>query len=207
MADNYERTRNEMRSEFLRYDQSAMLRRFPLDYDEDYISLPFLGMPCRVGRKTGIVELMREDQYEEADFSLSMTVYDLLCNAKEGCRLSGRFVPHHGLKVQGSDVNVNAGFFKKDTSYYVGKSDALKKAFARLGESCDYAGDEAVLLHPFPFLPMILQFWEEDEEFPPTLKAMFDENILDYMHFETTFYMLGAVTGEIRRRMELFLPR
>lgn len=201
MANNYERTRNEMRGEFLKYDQSAMLRRFPLEYDEDYISLPFLGMPCRIGRKTGIVELNEE----EADFSLSMTVYDLLCNAKDGCHLSGHFVPHHGLRVQGSGVNSDAGFFKNDAGFYEGRTEALEKALAELGEPFDIAGDVAALLHPFPFVPMTVQFWEADEEFPPSLKFMFDENILDYMHFETTFYMLGAVTGEIRKRMKKWL--
>ena len=201
MADNYERTRNEMRDEFLRYDQSAMLRRFPLKYDGEYIYLPFLGMPCRIGRHTGIVEL----NGEEAGFNLSMTVYDLLCNAKDGCHLSGRFVPHHGLRVQGSAVNSAAGFFRNDGSYYDGKTEALEKALMELGEPCPMAGDVTAKLWPFPFVPLTVQFWEADEEFPPTLKFMFDENILDYMHFETTFYMLGAVTGEIRKRMQQWL--
>ncbi|MBQ0133990.1 MAG: DUF3786 domain-containing protein [Clostridiales bacterium] len=200
MADNYERTRNEMRSEFLKYDQSAMLRKLPLEADEDYIYLSYLGMPCRVGRRTGIVELKREE-YEEADFSLSMTVYDLLCYAKEGCCLSGRFVPHTGLKVQGSGVNVNAGFFKNDNSALQGKGEALRRVLSELGELTELSADVAAILHPFPFLPLMVQFWDGDEEFPPTLKFMFDENILDYMHFETTFYFLGSIRSEIRKRL------
>ena len=198
MADNYERTRNEMRSEFLKYDQEPMLRRFPLQWDEEYIDLPFLGMPCRIGRKTGVVEL----KGKEADFGLSMTVYDLLCYAKDGCHLSGRFVPHHGLRVQGSAVNANAGFFNNDASSLDGRTEALRRALSELGELNELPGDVAATLYPFPFLPMTVQFWDSDEEFPAQLKYMFDENILDYMHFETTFYMLGAVNAEIRKRME-----
>lgn len=201
MADNYERTRNEMRSEFLKYDQSAMLRRLPVTWDEEYIDLPFLGMPCRIGRKTGVVEF----NGEEAGFGLSMTVYDLLCNSKDGCRLSGRFVPHHALKVQGSGVNANAGFFKNDAESLAGRTEELRRALAELGELNGLPGDVAATLYPFPFLPMTVQFWDSDEEFPAQLKFMFDENILDYMHFETTFYMLGAVNAEIRSRMKKIL--
>ena len=74
-----------------------------------------------------------------------------------------------------------------------------------LGEPCDLAGDVTAMLWPFPFVPITVQFWEADEEFPATLKFMFDENILDYMHFETTFYMLGAVTREIKKRTQQWL--
>ncbi len=54
---------------------------------------------------------------------------------------------------------------------------------------------------PFSFLPVILQFWEGDEEFPANLKFMFDENILQYIHYETIFYLLEHVTGRIQETM------
>lgn len=59
----------------------------------------------------------------------------------------------------------------------------------------------AVKLYPFSFLPVILQFWEGDEEFPANLKFMFDENILQYIHYETIFYLLEHVTGRIQETM------
>ena len=42
-----------------------------------------------------------------------------------------------------------------------------------------------------PFLPLVFQFWESDEEFPPVLKFMWDENVLDYLRFETLYYVMG----------------
>ncbi len=59
-------------------------------------------------------------------------------------------------------------------------------------------GDVAAVLWAFPFLPVTFQYWEGDDEFPPSLKFMYDENILDYMHFETVFFM----TAHILKRME-----
>ena len=32
---------------------------------------------------------------------------------------------------------------------------------------------------------------ESDEEFPPVLKFMWDENVLDYLRFETLYYVMG----------------
>lgn len=63
-------------------------------------------------------------------------------------------------------------------------------------------GDAAFLLYPFSFLPITLQYWEADEEFPANLKFMFDENILSYMHFETTFFMVSHLLGRVRELME-----
>ena len=37
-------------------------------------------------------------------------------------------------------------------------------------------------------MPVILQFWDADEEFDAALKIMWDTNTLDFMRFETTFY-------------------
>lgn len=45
----------------------------------------------------------------------------------------------------------------------------------------------------FEFLPLIVQYWDADEEFPAVLKFMADENIQDFMHFETVMFMLGHV--------------
>lgn len=34
------------------------------------------------------------------------------------------------------------------------------------------------------FLPLILLFWDSDEDFPASLQILVDENILDYMHYK-----------------------
>ena len=57
-----------------------------------------------------------------------------------------------------------------------------------------------------PFLPVVLQFWDADEEFDAVLKLMWDEHILDYMHYETTYFaavhLLERVVEEIKREQE-----
>ena len=54
----------------------------------------------------------------------------------------------------------------------------------------------------FPFLPLVLQFWDSDEEFGPVVKIMWDENVLRYMHYETTFYAVSHLWRRLAEEME-----
>ena len=49
---------------------------------------------------------------------------------------------------------------------------------------------------------MMLQFWNSDEEFPANLKIMWDENILDYIHFETAQFVAFHVLHRIEEIMD-----
>ena len=130
-----------------------------------------------------------------------MTIYDVLCYSKDSCSLSGKFCSINMLKgiVKANPPGVNC--FDKTADSFNGKVAALEKACGSFGEKTDLKGDVAVKLYPFSFLPVILQFWEGDEEFPANLKFMFDENILQYIHYETIFYLLEHVTGRIQETM------
>ncbi len=44
------------------------------------------------------------------------------------------------------------------------------------------------IINLFEFLPVMIIFYEEDCDFPAEFKILWDENTLDYMHYETTFY-------------------
>ena len=97
---NYEIMRNQMRGEFTKYDQQKMIDKFQLHYDSDYLYITFVGRANRIDRHTGVVE-WSEDGLEtthEADYNASMTIYDVLCWSKDGCKLSGKFCPSKMLK-------------------------------------------------------------------------------------------------------------
>ena len=81
MATNYEITRNQMRGEFVKYDQENMIRKFSLRNDASYIYINFMSREYRIDRKTGVVEWSENDfsTSVEADFNESMTIYDILC--------------------------------------------------------------------------------------------------------------------------------
>lgn len=54
----------------------------------------------------------------------------------------------------------------------------------------------------FPFLPVIVRFWESDEEFPASLQILTDKNMLDYMHYETVMFALSHLMSRLKEEMD-----
>ena len=55
----------------------------------------------------------------------------------------------------------------------------------------------------FDFLPVIVQFWASDDEFPPVFKLMWDENALSFLRFETVCYAARYLTSRLQSYMGL----
>ena len=62
-------------------------------------------------------------------------------------------------------------------------------------------GDVAFELELFPFLPVIIRFWEADDEFPANLQILVDRNILDYMHYETLMFALTHLFHRLKEEI------
>lgn len=201
---NYELTRNRTRSLFLQYEQEPFIRKFSLESDEDYIYIEFAKRPYRIHRHTGVAE-WSEDHFQtavEADFNESLTIYDVLCYSKEHLSLSGSFCPVNQLPGAISFSSLGNEFYQSFANSLNGRTDELLKACCLLGKPMELPGDVAAVLYPFSFLPVTLQYWEGDQEFPASIKFMFDKNTLDYMHFETTFYMVSHLVKRLKELME-----
>ena len=67
---------------------------------------------------------------------------------------------------------------------------------------CMGSGDVAYQLELFSFLPVILRFWESDDEFPASLQVLVDRNILEYMHYETVMFAIGHLLERVEEEME-----
>ena len=89
-SSNYEIMRERMAQAFLQYDQAHMIRKFALAHDENYLYLDLLAQKHRICRLTGAVTWSEDGFRTEkaADYHAAMTIYDVLCGAKEHCRLS-----------------------------------------------------------------------------------------------------------------------
>lgn len=200
---NYEITRNLMRDEFTKYDQDEMIRKYDLEHDGDYLYIDFILHRYRIGRADGVVE-WSDDGFEhavEADFNESMTLYDLLCYGKEDRSLSGNFCMVNMLKGVVQSSGLGNSLYQKAADEFSGRTSELRKALAQMGELMNIKGDVAANIYPFSFFPMIVQFWDADEEFPANLKFMFDENVLQYMHYETLYYLMGHLIRRIKELM------
>lgn len=88
-----------MEGAFLRYDQEQMIRRFLLKSDALICRLRFVGREYRIDRRSGAVQQVRAAGAREADYNEAMTIYDVLCYAKEGCHPAGTFVNINNLSM------------------------------------------------------------------------------------------------------------
>lgn len=201
-VSNYDKTRNSMEKKFLEYDQNHMIDKFSLKYSEKYLFINFLSMEYRIDRTEGKVEYFSEMEksWLHADYNVSMTIFDVLCYSKPDCKPAGNFVSLNALKGLMVASAPGADMFAKEAALFADKCLQLKTACEKLGGITEKVGDVSYRIPLFDFMDVILQFWDADEEFEAVLRVLWDENTLDYMHYETTFY---ATSHLVERLVEL----
>lgn len=200
VKSNYDITKEKMQTQFLKYDQQGMISQFHLEHDEEYLYLRFIGRDCRIGRTTGKVECSEDGfaHVTDACFNEAMSIYDVLCCSKDGCHLSGRFSRINNMKGTVHSSGLGDCLANEAARDFENKAKLLRRACEQLGGTKEKVGEVSYRLNTFDFLPVILQFWDADEEFPASLQLLWDENILDYMHYETTYYTGGHLLDRLR---------
>ena len=201
---NYDTMRDRMKLRFLEYDQEAMIRKFQLKSDADYLYLSFVGRPYRISRQTGVVEWSEDgfQTYLEAGFNEAMTIFDVLCDSKENCSLSGKFCTVNMLPGIVQSAQPGGFMFRRQAERFTGRTADLAAACQQLGGTPERVGDVSYRLALFDFLPLIFQFWDADDEFPPSLNLLWDRKLLDFMHYETSFFAAGHLFRRLREMMD-----
>ena len=200
--DNYDRQVDIGKEIFLQYDQEKLIRKFSLQADEHYLYLTYLNTPCRIDRRTGGIEECKQNAWVECrEFSTVMTVYDLLCYHEGDLMpaLTHQWCAVGNFVVTG--VTQTDGFTKKYAKFFDGRLPELKAACEKLGGVFlpPMAGaDVTCRFAVTPFFPVLLQFWEGDEDFPPKLMLLWDRGTDRFMHFETTFYLQGDLLHRLK---------
>ena len=199
-GSNYDRMRESARRLFLTYDPEKLRRRLGLPADPAGIRLRFLGEPLLVRASDGEVT---DEAGEKASFEAAMSVWDLLCRSEETPRLSGTLVPtmelHH---IMGSN-SVHEDLNRRDAAFFTGREEDLAAACRAMGGVPGSRGDVSFLLPVFDaFFPVELRFWSADEEFPAQLQFFWDANALDFLHYETLWYVSAALTEALKRGID-----
>ena len=126
-----------------------------------------------------------------------------LCYSKDRCHLSHEFVNINSLSsVRTGNLSPNRGFFQNTADFFNGKTVELRNACISLSGKELEKGDVAFKLNLFPFLPIIIRFWEADDEFPASLQILADRNTLDYMHYETLMFALTHLFSRLKEEMQ-----
>lgn len=194
MGDNYALARENARVYFLRQDHRKLAFKPGVSMVHGELLVPFLGEVYRVNLETG-----RVCGKTEANFEESLSVYDWLFH--EGGAASGEFCPVHalpGVYVRGSGLQMSGGALP-------GLIDQNPRKFSEICENLGGTpmplGDMAYRLPVFPGLDMMLKFYHADEDFPPQLTCLWDRNVLQFLRYETVYYVAGCLFSKLRRGM------
>ena len=201
ITSNYDLQVDIARGIFLEYDQELLIRKFSLRADADWLFLEYLNTPIRISRADGRVEEHHGTWTECRSFNTVMTIYDLLCyhQGETAPGLSGQWCTVGNFVVTG--VTNTDTFTRKYAALFDGQTEHLKTACEQLGGVVQerMAGADVTCRIPVtPFFPVLLQFWEGDDEFSAKLLLLWDRNADRFLHFETTFYLQGDLLERLK---------
>ena len=200
---NHDRTLLQCRGLFLEYDQQVMIDRFGLKADDTFLYLPFLGKEHRIDRASGLVERPEGPGggFAPAPFCSAMSIYDYLCRSKPCAYPAGRYARIGSLGGAARASNPDDTLYQNWAALFETDLPAFRRACRALGGTELNFGDAAYQINMFPSLAYQLRLWLSDDEFPADLQILCDENTLDFVCFETSFFMAGQLLTEVK---ELF---
>ena len=201
-TDNYKIQARQARERFLTYDQQKLIRKLGLKADESYLYTVLFGQPYRIHRETGDVERKTGDGWADANtFGEVMTLMDLVCDSREDRFLAGKWknMADFGLMFH---KNLLEG--KKDplAERFQAHEKNFRRACLALGGREFPRGDAAYIFEVFDGLPLVVQLWFGDEEFPASMRLLWDENATMYIRYETMYYARGLLLDKIENLME-----
>ena len=198
--DNYRLSRDRAQAYFLEFDQKTVINAWQLSWDEDWLYTEFLGRPYRICRKTG--KVIRCWDGLGAEHAEVLSIFDLLCHEGTGKHLTGVFAPVNSLKGRPRAIGVGTDFHTGIAGRFDRDPEAFRCACAALGGKPVDMADISYRFPVFQDLTVILKFYHRDEEFPASLTLLWEENTLQYVFYETVFYIAGFLLEAITDEME-----
>ncbi len=200
MPDNYAIQAEAARRLFLTYDQAPIAALPTVTADPDYLCLNFLATPYRICRKTGRIFRSIGGEWERADsHGEVLTLYDYLCDAKPHRRPEGTFVSMASL---GKHVHQTLSLYSGPLDHRIEQDPAaFRRVCLSLGGTEVPGGDLSFTLPLFDDLPILLRFWYSDEEFPPKLDLLWDQNVLQFLRYETTWFAAGILRCRLEQAL------
>lgn len=213
----YEVICGKWRETFTNYDPERAVKALNLKADETHLYLTYFDTAYRLSLSDGVLEkavpkaelpqeeragigvVFREKQYSEGFsselfFNEAMAIYHLLTYIKENPRKEGAYAPADRITRSGNAPDPLSDSFSKEFS---GKCEELKKAAESMGAVFVGKGDVAFEVRPFPGVPLRLEFWDADEDFPAQVQIFVNENITDFIHYET----IGCLISDLFEKL------
>lgn len=201
-VNNYLIQARQAKDLFLTFDQEKLIQKFQMEHDETFLYIPMLSQKHRIHRVTGDMERLTETGWVDANsHGEVMTLLDLVCDSRDSRFLTGRWknMANFGLLFH---QNLLEGQKDPWADLFEQNPEAFSKACRSLGGRELPMGDLCYAIELFDGLEIALQLWFGDEEFPASLRFLWDENALMYIKYETMYFARGMLLERIRERMQ-----
>jgi len=199
--NNYLIQAQQAKDRFLSYDQNALITKLKLKADSTYLYVPMLGKLYRLHRQTGDLQQQSGTLWLDANtFAQVMTLLDLVCDSRED-----RFLAGHLKNMSSFGLLFHQNLLEGTRDSWAEKFEqnpaCFRRACTALGGRPLPIGDIAYAIELFDGLEIVLQLWFGDEEFPASLRFLWDENALMYLKYETMYYAKGLLLDQIKDLM------
>ncbi len=195
--NNYDKMTADARLRFTAYDMAILAKRPGVEDTGKALCIPFLGERAVADKATGQMTVGGR----VSNFGETLCIFDWLCDSQADAAPSNEFctvgnLP--GIFVSGSGLVMNC-------SALAAKIDENPPSFLAaceaLGGRKTGQGDIGFQIPVFPNLDMQLKFYHADEDFPATLTFLWDKNTLQFIRYETVYYLAGCLRQQLEDRM------
>ena len=200
-TDNYAIQAAQAKERFLTYDQQSLIEKLNLRHDGQFLYTAMLGQPYRIHRRTGNIQRLHREQWMDANsFAEVMTLLDLVCDSRHDRYIRCRW---KNMNAFGLMFHTNLLEAAKDpwAERFEQDPEGFHRACRALGGEPFPQGDIAYRIEVFDGLPLVIQLWFGDEEFPAGLRFLWDENALMYIKYETMHFAKGLLLERLREHM------
>lgn len=196
-TDNYELTCEKWRKLFLEMDHGELVRRFQLKSDKNAVYIVYYGQEYRIDRMNGMITLTSEPE-QKLSFNTIISIYNLFYYAKPEAEIRGEFVPFRKVKRAAPfDPAFQRTILRPLAGTFEGRAALMEKACLALNGSPVRQGDVGYVIHAFACMPLMVVFWDGDEEFNAQANILFDADITDFIHEETVV----CIASDLVRRL------
>lgn len=135
---------------------------------------------------------------EEPPVSVKILLLIYLTRAS-GCPLAGSWVAYRDLPNTVSKSKSCEQAAERIARRFSADRAGLAEASRRVGgEPVEAASaDAAFVIRALPYVPVLLLFWDAEEEFPARVSLLLDRDVLDYLDQEAIVFMAEALAARL----------
>lgn len=179
---------------YLKFKPQDLAQRLSLPSDARYIYVNFLGERFALEKQSGDIT---NSKGEAAVHYEHLTIFDALCRDNTPAKPTGRFVSVNSLGNMKHPGVSPEGMYREYALKFSADTEGFATACKALGGRPFPVGDFAFTIDTFDFLPVTIQLWEGDDEFPAQLSLLWDESTLDYLKYETVWFVAHLLFDKI----------